>query len=249
MEKRNVVLATTTFYKSMEEVRFKCALKTMEEAAQRGYTIVVVDASPNPEIANAFQEEGAIVFSGVVSGMGASRREAVQLALDMQADIVVWLEPEKYPIVPLLAPCIEMVAGGGYDLVVPRRRTLTGYPFYQHWSEMEASWRLGEITGRPDLDTMIGPRVMNRQVAELFLEYKGEPYGDFWQSIFLVVLRALARGMSVGSRTVDYVHPPEQTAEEQNSPEMDRKRDEQRIILIQTMQKEAEKLGYRSHLA
>ena len=221
----------------------------VQEAKRCSYPIIVVEGSPDPDIAKAFREEGAIVFSEVSSGMGPSRRQTVRHALDTLAKVVIWLEPEKYPLVPLLAPCIEMVTAGGYDLVIPRRLSLDGYPFYQHWSELEANWLIGGITGRTDLDAMIGPRIMNREVAELFMEYEGGPYGDNWQSLFLVVLRALARGMRVGSRTVDYVHPPEQTAIEQDSEIMNRKRDEQRIVLIETMAREAAVLGFKSPLA
>lgn len=237
-----VVLATTTFAKKVDELRFLMALHTCEEAIRCGYEIVVVDDS-GEEMRRALQGRGATVFTQETPGMGASRRQAIGEALKAGADVVIWLEPEKYPIVPLFGPSIDMVANESFDIVVPWRRSLESYPAYQELSELRANRELGQITGRPELDLMIGPRVMSRRGAELLLEYTGQEGGDKWHILFLPILWALKNGYKVGSKEVDYIHPSEQTAAEEGDEEMNKKRDEQRRDLVGTMAGVAAKLG------
>ena len=240
------VLVTTTFSKSPDELRFCLAQETVKRSRECGYPIIVVDGSPDVRNQSILAAAGAFVFSEEPPGMGASRRQAIRAGLDFSsgtADVIVWLEPEKHPMVALLPPLVSAVASGQYDLVIPKRRTLDSYPRYQAASEHLANLALGAITGRPDLDLYVGPRVMSRTVAqECFLSYEGT-YGDNWESIFLPVLSALAQGKRVGSITVDYVHPPEQTAAEA-TPGIDRKRDVQRVEVIAAMARAAKDLGF-----
>lgn len=243
------VLVTTTFFKSLQDLRCTLAIETMEAARSRSYPIIVVDGSPDPEVRSIFSVNGATVCQQYLPGMGASRRQAIQAGLDWNggaADIIVWIEPEKYPIVPLLEPLIQVVSLGITDLVIPQRRTLDSYPCYQAASERLANLALGAITGRPDLDLYIGPRVMNREMAKLFLGYDGR-YGDNWEILFIPVLSALAQSKRVDSRLVDYVHPAEQT-EAEATPEMDRKRDRQRVDIISAMARAAQDMGFYSRL-
>ncbi len=241
------ILCTTTYAPSPEDPRFLQALKTCDEARDQHLRLICVDGSPEaiaPEIRSLLEVHGAWVFSQKERGMGASRRETLRHALAISTnDVIVWLEPEKYPIVSLLQPAIDMVRYGGYDLVVPRRRNLDGYPVYQQLSELRANWELGDITGRHDLDLMIGPRVFSRRAATLFESYVGAtPETDRWEILFIPVLWAIHHGMKTGSCLVNYVHPPEQTAAEEGDAEMDRKRDVQRINLIASMLTVAEQL-------
>ena len=74
---------------------------------------------------------------------------------------------------------------------------------------------------------------MNRRAARLMVEYDGQ-YGDRWDSIFIPVLMAMKRNYTVAGHTIDYIHPPEQTAAE-SDPSMDRKRDEQLVMLLDGM--------------
>lgn len=246
------VLVTTTFFKSLIDLRFKLALKTVETARSCGYPIIVVDGSPDPEFRSIFSANGATVCRQGEPGTAESRRQTIRTGLNRNwnggtADVIVWIEPEKHPLVPLLKPLIQAVAAGTSDLVIPQRRTLDSYPPYQAASERLANLALGAITGRPDLDLYIGPRVMNREMAKLFLDYDRR-YGDNWEIIFIPVLSALAQGKRVHSQTVDYVHPAEQTAAEA-TPEMDRKRDRQRVDIISAMARAAQAMGFYFPLA
>jgi hypothetical protein len=240
-------LVTTTFSKNPQDLRFQLALKTCQAAKGCGYPLYIVDGSPDPGMRELLLQDGATeVAAETVKGMGASRRQVLQMGLDSGADVIVWLEPEKYPFVPLIGPCAELV--GKYDIVMPARKNLDGYPKYQHWSELRAMRQIGIVTGRPDLDWFFGPRVLTRNAAELFLSYTGQAGGDSWHILVIPVLWALSRSrrMLVGGRFVDYVHPPEQSAAEEGDIAMDRKRDEQRVVLETAIEAECKKLGIHS---
>jgi hypothetical protein len=160
----------------------------------------------------------------------------------MDATAIVWLEPEKYTIVPLLAPCIEMIKAG-YEIVIPTRESLESYPMYQELSELRANRELGFITGRPELDLMFGPRVMSRRGTNLFLDYTGKFGGDNWEILFIPVLWAIQHDLKIGERRVDYVHPIEQTVAETGNWTINEKRDKQRRDLVAAMRAEAQRLG------
>jgi hypothetical protein len=241
---RKVALITTTFNKTASDLRFKLVLRTCDEAKQAGYPIYVVDDSPDPTLGQIMVEHGANVEKQIKKGMGASRRQVIKMGLDSGAEAILWLEPEKYPLVPLLRPCINMILGPkGYEIVVPRRFSLDSYPDYQHWSELRANWELGNITGRPDLDLMFGPRFLSRAGAGLLLGYTGES-GDNWEILMIPIFQAIHNGWKVGSKIVAYKHPPEQTAAEQWDVAMNKKRDEQRTSLIAAMRGEAERHSF-----
>ncbi len=239
-----IVLVTTTFSKSVEDVRAQLALKTCRAARDNNYRIIVVDGSPCEEFKQALRETGATVIDQKKPGMGQSRRECFDAGLSTGADVIVWLEPEKYTLVPLLGPCVSPVLSGEVDVVIPRRRNLDGYPQYQHWSELRANWELGNITKRFDIDFYIGPRIMNRQATMIMAEYQPIHYGDNWEILFIPLLWFLTGGVSIDSVIVDYVHPAEQLIEDDES--MRSKRDKQRIDLVSAMQREAVRLGLSS---
>lgn len=227
-----VALVTTTFYKNPDDVRFQLALKTCAAAVTAGYPLHIVDGSPDPQIRNMFEESGAVVAQQKTAGMGASRRQCLNMGLATEADVIVWLEPEKAPFVPLIPPCAEMILRG-YNIVIPGRKSLESYPRYQELSELRAMRNIGIMTGRPDIDWMFGPRVLSRRGAQRLADYTGPtPEDDTWHILVIPVLQELTLDTSrVGSRLVDYTHPPEQTAAEEGDQLMDKKRDHQREVL------------------
>ena len=70
-----------------------------------------------------------------------------------------------------------------------------------------------KLTGH-DLDMWFGPRTFRRDISAYFTAYNGE-YGGKWDSIFIPVMDAIIGGENVKSVTVDYTHPAEQTAFEE----------------------------------
>jgi len=238
-----IALVTTTFSKKADDLRAKLALRTVYAANQCGYQIHIVDGSPDPEVANRLCAAGAFVEAQKVKGMGASRRQCFEAGLNSGADVIVWLEPEKYPFVCQIKPCAEMIETGHYDIVFPGRKTLVGYPQYQELSELRAMRRIGFLTGQPYIDWMFGPRVLSRKGAELLKSYDGK-LGDEWQILIVPVLQQLwIDEKKVGAKMVDYIHPPEQTAAEEGDATMDAKRDHQRKVLEEVVEEEVRRLN------
>ncbi len=240
------MLVTTTFSPSLSDMRAQLAIKTCLAARDRGYEIIVVDGSPCQEFKSELCRTGATVIDQIKPGMGASRREALKAGLETNAHVVIWIEPEKYPLVPLLDKCIDPVMGREADIVIPKRKTFVNYPAYQAESEAKANAEINLIMKRLDLDTFIGPRVMSRAAARLMSNYDGrvggvQVYGDKWEILFIPLLWFLNADMLVESVPVEYVHPIEQLVEDDEA--MRRKRDEQRESLVSAMRREAERLG------
>ncbi len=235
-----VVLLTTTFSPSVEDMRAQLALKTCKKAHERGFPIIVVDGSPCQEFKRALRDTGAIVVDQQEFGMEGSRRQVFRLGLERFPGVKVygWLEPEKHPMVDLLDPCFRPIIepeNGPVDVVVPRRKTLTNYPLYQQWSELTANWQLGDITGRYKLDLYSGPRFMSRRATQRMADFNSGGDGK-WKIIFLPLVWMMFSGWCIVSVTVDYIHPAEQLVEDNES--MRAKRDEQRTALVQAMSAE-----------
>ena len=236
--KLKFVIVTTTYSNSVNDFRAGLALKTVEAAKKEGYEIVVVDGSPDEKFKDALTLAGAHVFMEKTKGMGTSRRQSIKTGFDIGGDVVAWIEPEKYPVIPLLLPLFKMIQTESAQIIIPKRKSLEGYPPYQMMSENRLNQELGLITNNKDLDLCFGPRIFNKAGGEYFLNYKGER-GDNWESIFIPILRALRDGVKITSEVINYVHPPEQTAVEIDSLEMNRKRDFQREVLVNAMGEEA----------
>jgi len=237
----------------VDDYRFQLALQMCRTAKAFGYPTIIVDGSPDHvSVRRALMEAGAKVDKQHKKGMGPSRRQCIGNGLSRpDFEVICWMEPEKVGMVPVLAQCIEMVEQG-YDIVVPwRNRLFADYPPYQALSEARANHEMAKITGL-NLDLLCGPRIMSRRGAELLVSYQGHSrvnpavmYDDNWGILFVPILWALQDGLKVGSCPVDYVHPAVQTALEASNPEMDHKRDVQRVALVSAMRQEAELLGLK----
>jgi hypothetical protein len=239
---KDIVIATTTMYKNMEETRAKLAIKTVKNAIFSGYKIVIVDSSPDIEVKKAFRDQGALVLAEENPGMGKSRRQALYEAICAARDndgIAVWMEPEKCTFVPKIEKLVNRM--GNADMIIPGRKSLASYPIDQQRFEWLGNYRFYELTGT-SLDIWFGPRIMNFKTAQYFLEYQGE-YGDKWDSIFIPILRIIASRKKVIGMRINYEHPKSQTKEEQGNLNLFSKRREQLNSLVDAMDKEAKILG------
>lgn len=239
MEK--VVIATTTMYKNVDEVRFKLAQNTIRKAKEQEYQIVVCDESSDKRIRELFRKEIANVLLGERKGMGAARRQSFSKAAELAGPdgIIVWMEPEKHTFVPLIGKVVSPLLGESADAVIPRRRSLTSYPEIQQHNEWIGNEVFRLLTGR-SLDIYFGPQVFRSGLVNFYLDYDGE-YGDKWDSIQVPVVRMIAAGKKIAEIIVDYVHPEEQKTE--TSFDMVERRFEQINNLKEAVKKESIKLG------
>lgn len=236
-----MVLLTATFSPSVEDTRAKLALKTCNNARERGFPIVVVDGGPCQKFKQALKDSGAVVIDQKEPGMEASRRQVLKMGLERfpQVKVYGWLEPEKHSMVDVLDECVRPIIDREtlrpFDVVIPRRKTMVNYPMYQQWSELTANWYLGDITCRYDLDLYSGPRFMSRRATQRMAAFSSGGDGK-WKIIFLPLVGMMFDGWLIKSVTVDYIHPIEQLVEDDDA--MRAKRDLQREALVEAMRVE-----------
>ncbi len=241
------VIATTTlasYGSEQERVRVECSLKTVEAALNYDYRLVTVDADSPTVYYNAIKSLGAIIYAQNEPGMGKARRQALRraLAVSSERSAIVWMEPEKYPLVPLLGEAAADVTDHGYDLVMLRRKSLASYPPEQAMAYQLIALATKYLTGI-DCDFGWGPTVLSKRAVQYYLDYQGE-YGDRWDSIHIPKLRIIRDGLPWKVVEVDYRHPPEQTAAETGWP-LFRKRIQQVDSLTSAIEQEVERLGMK----
>lgn len=216
---KKAVIVTTTFAKATkdwEAIRADCALKTMKAASEQGYLVVSVDGGSPTSYIQKMQNFGASVFPQILPGMGNARREAFSHAMALNAQTFVWLEPEKYPMIPFLARALNAIEQGN-DLAMFRRskKSMASYPPEQALAYTMCALAFKYLHGF-DCDYGFGPLCMSRRVVEDYiLSYTDAyGYGDLWDSIHIPKLRAIQAGLPYAIVDIDYQHPPEQTAAE-----------------------------------
>lgn len=244
-----VVIATTTWYRSPDEIRVQEAFKTFRSAKSLGISIVVVDGSPSEAVKELLEDSGAILVTQEKGTMGSSRRQAIAEATRLAGEggAIVWMEPEKNSLVSFINQMVRPILSGQCDIVIPRRRDgLTSYTKHQKHAELYGNEGFCLLIGKA-LDVWFGPRAFSVAAAGYFLTYNGKSldgardYGDRWDSIFIPLVRAIAVGKRVEEVMVDYVHPHEQTAAEETFVDY-KKRMLQLTSLIEAMEYEVQLL-------
>lgn len=212
-----VVLVTGTLYnptQRMDAMRAQLALQTLRAAADIGYSAVVIDCGSPAVLTDEFRKTGAFVYSPGKLSMGENRREAIRQALGLEKEVIAFLEPEKTPYVSELWKTAKPILDGTADFVIPKRKSLESLPLVQQFSESCNNLILEKLTGVP-LDMYFGPRTWRKDLSHYFLNYDGK-YGDQWDVLFIPTIDAMLDGKRVISVEVDYTHPKEQTALEEN---------------------------------
>ena len=236
---QKIVIATTTCSKIFD-TRARLAIETVKSAKKYNYEIIVVDSDSCLELKEGLMREGAVFFEEERAGMGASRRQAMREASKFAGEqgVIVWMEPEKYPLIKELGEASTQVIEGVADVAIFARRSFDSYPEEQAYTEQAANIMIGYLTGH-NFDMFFGPKAFNQKALQYFLEYKGD-YGDRWDSIIIPGWRAFKAGLRVASVQVDYVHPQEQTTEERGSTDFFKKRIEQLAVMVNAFEKETQ---------
>lgn len=208
-----VVIATMTFYKSMQEMRAKLALR-MAEKARKGYPLIVVDGGSVPEFVTALQDFGARVHSQQEKGLGPAHRQLFSLAAKAAGEdgIVDWVEAEKWPLVSELGKMNRLIVDNEADLVMPGRdeEAWASYPPTQMYQEKFCNQVMKSMFPAIEADWFWGPFAANQAAIRHFIAYQGEGYNG--RSV--PKIHAIAAGLKVRGVTVNYIHPAEQTREE-----------------------------------
>ena len=204
----------TTFATPWERVRVKCILRTLKEAIKYGYDVVLVDGGSPPEFIEEMEALGIRVHRQRTPGMGNGCRETLRLAQEIANDgqTIVWIEPEKYPLVSKLGPAVRKFEDERLDLLLLKRTSLDSYPPEQAMAYQMIALATKYLTGI-DSDFGWGPMILSKRAINYFLAYKRD-YGDLWDSIHCPKLAIINDSLPWGIMPVDYAHPPEQTAAE-----------------------------------
>lgn len=174
--REDIAIATATFYKNVNDARLPLAIKTIQNATAAGHIIVVVDESPDLNVSKLIEKETAIEVHRVCGwkfkGMANSRRHALELAAK-KAEIIVWMEPEKYPFVEFVLELAKVLIAQGADMLVPTRISVEGYPIIQQMFERINNALLELVAGQK-IDHCVGVRVMNRRAVKYILDYRSK---------------------------------------------------------------------------
>jgi len=234
MAHERVTVLTTTYYKTVEETRFKLACGLIAAAKRAGHDCLIVDGSPNPEVLQTLRGLGAVVLQQKVPGIGPSRRQLFQAAGDWHhfepgstdprfatwapsdaPQIFLWTEPEKVDIIRFIPEIIAPIVRGAADIVIPRRKSLASYPEFQAKTESIAD-RVYESYMGEGLRPMFGPVAFNRRAAHFFASCNPATKGGHDTYIqHIAPMEARARGFRIVGVEVDFIYPPEQRAEEE----------------------------------
>ncbi len=248
--------------KTSDKIRGDLALKTLALARAQGYQIAVIEGGSSTEFQEALRSAGIAFSTEKKRGMSSGRRQIFKEASELPGvKVIFWLEPEKTSLInpETLAKAADPILRNEADIVMPSRdkSAFDSYPPYQAESEQRANAQYNKVlrvsgllqADDSDLDFFFGVRLFaNRpKLTEYFqrvYEFEGNPKLKLHQSVrpdnysnsnYLPIVQALIDGLKVKSVPVDYVHPPEQTAMENNNPAFDGKRVEQRHDIVTTL--------------
>lgn len=246
--------------RNTDTIRGNLALRTLKEAKDQGYDVIVERGICPSAFLEAIKRLGIEVVDQEAEGGTAMRRRAVMNVAHLKKDIdvICWLEAEKLSYVQDggLQSAIETLLRDQADIVVPKRmgEAFDTYPSYQHASEQRGNKMYNDILRRhgllkpedPDMEFFFGP-ILYRNRAEIYQLFRAtyeftsretskvhasvEPRNNNNTLLFPVV-NALIHNFRVRSQEVHYVHPKEQTENEEGDPASDRKRDVQRYDIL-----------------
>ena len=134
---------------------------------------------------------------------------------------LVFLEPEKAPLIPHLFALVAPVLSGHADLALPFRDAISveSYPREQALTEELANRGLAQMGYfKPgEFDMVFGPFAISVEGLRFVLEYDGH-FGDLWDGIIVPRLRMLlspSHRSRVVSVPVPYIHPVEMSDSEE----------------------------------
>src|SRR3989344_398300 len=113
----SIAVLTTTFYQSFVELRFNLACQMIGSAIGMGLRAVVVDGSPDLEVARRLEKIGAEVHRESNKGIGSSRRQLFGIAEDTgDENYFLWTEPEKPDLIRSIPTLVEPLVRRATDI-------------------------------------------------------------------------------------------------------------------------------------
>lgn len=242
----DLTIFTATLYGDDEtsKVRQALALKLFENIEKLAIACVVIDGGSNEDFLTKVRAHKNIILRiNTELGMGASRREALRIAIEECPDAnsdhyFMWVEPEKDGLITVenLEKMLAPLRDDSTDIVVPARENMDTLPQFQAQIEQRANKRVKELIQEPSAevwDIWFGPKVFNREGSKYFLNYTGAL--DKWDSVMKPVLDAFKDGKRIASVPVDFSYDESQRANEDNNDTFKEKRIEQYATVLAEM--------------
>ena len=256
-----VVLISTTYYPSINDLRLTLALRTAQQARLHHIPFLIVDGSPD-DVQSALRAEGAIILPENPTAMGGkgkgfAYRYGIRAALERAPalfdaegnDFVIAIsEPEKVDFVRFLPSISGAILPSTHSSTVPNiilpHRTEASFltvPEEQRHSERFGNAHLHNVqreltpalTSSP-IDYLFGPVVFHASLSSWWLS-NTSPVWD--AQIAPYIAAAYAGKGRIASINVDYIHPREQTAEEEGKAVWSAKRFMQLQLVIPALEK------------
>uniref|UniRef100_A0A7S2E073 Glycosyltransferase 2-like domain-containing protein n=1 Tax=Helicotheca tamesis TaxID=374047 RepID=A0A7S2E073_9STRA len=254
-EQLDVIVFTTTFFKSPSDLRCRVALSTLRSLARLNIPAVVIDASPLDsgviESLQSVSNMHVVKHQSVEGGKGAALREALSTANTVFRGRVTgdtWLafqEPEKANMAPhwhriFRSPNSAVKKETG--VVVPQRADASfqrTYPIEQYHSELFGNMFLDSVARKsliassssqqlpPSIDWLFGPFALRNRHSNLWLNYDGMTY----DAQIVPLIRAMRLGnVGVQSIPIDFEASKDMKAMEEGNGEFIEKRFHQLFI-------------------
>lgn len=246
----------------LSKVRGDIGLKTLREAKEKGYQVIVVDGGSS----NPFKEElidiGILPQAQLEKGYSSARQQSYREASKLDGvKVILSTEAEKISAIHdcLTNEIMQPVLRGETDIIVFKRdrESFNTYPKDQAEYEQKANKLWNDIMKKhnllapsaEDLDVWFGPRLIRNDshIVSLFLDkYNFDRKGSkldqivdpsiYANSLFFPITVALRDGLRVSSAVVPYRHPSSQTQMENEDIKFRRIRDVQyKNIIVATM--------------
>jgi glycosyltransferase involved in cell wall biosynthesis len=204
------IVATITFDRGHKDEANKI-IKTMKSLRSLGYDVVAVDSGSSAETVQKMKELGVDVRQQAEKGVGSAIKESVQRAYQKGADIIVYMEGDKYMFGKHLKKVIEPVASGRAAISIPSRdwKSYKVMPMPQLVTE-GIGIALESIAAGKYADYIFGPRAFTRDIAPMLIEYKGKD----WGALHYGITKAARLGHKVERVSVSTTYPMEDVGKE-----------------------------------
>ena len=199
---KNIGITTVTYFRPnsrVDEVRHSLTLRSLEEASNLEYPVIMIDGGSPDEFLREYEKRGANVEQLPGASFGDRTRLGISKAYERGHEVIMRLEIEKTPLISQIGRMIKPILDADAHFVVPHRGNLESYPEEQRCAERFGDTWFKALTGLEiELDMWGGTRVWRRDLSHYFLdesidrEYQGaDGKPNNWACYFVPVVKII----------------------------------------------------------
>lgn len=237
-------------------IRGSLALETINKATKAGFRIVAADGGSSQDFLSEmeqYKDSGLVLIHSEATGRGPQRRDAFKTASLIQGtEVIVYIQPEKSPIIEHLGEISAPILKKEADVVIPNRNSElyeSTYPDYMRQSELKVNFTYNWLMQRSGLmgkdqsfDWFFGPLafINDPEILNLFLKkyvLKGSIYNRSGyvsnpeinsNNHFFPVIESLFNNKNVIGVEIPFEYPSIQKINEVSDEQIDAFRDKRR---------------------